>query len=768
MKEKITLIFKKFYDNSFFKTYTLILLPVFILLCFLLISAWSYNHNYIELLKSSYSAKLETICDENENTMQSVITTMNILSENEHFMQIVVSESNEPSSEKYNISRILTQVMDTNPLIDNIIILDKKNNTVFSNSGTYNAITYFTKYYKYSDYSQTFWQDYTSPLTARKFLDPSYVSTTGDITKIVIPLVFSKIGDVAIDNLVIVNIDLSDIIKAANNSKITENSRFLVVNKINRHIFSDDYSVRFKFDENFYDDSAASSGVKCRVDGKRAFAITYSKSASVFGYAYAAVVPYSDITSSISHLTYFIAILGIIVLILVFIAAYFSTKRIYTPIENLASLFKDSKTNNQQSDETHEKNTLQRLHASIQETLESNSSLSNEVLKALPLIQERYLINLLNANEHYTQEKDVENMPVNFKYGYFCSIVIRLKPTEQFYSLYNNMEYNSIKSGIHNIIQSVFAEKYETYIIPSETDTLYVLLNPENNLQTDSILEILKEFQNVMNFDKDYMTLQIGMGGIYSGLEGLKKSHHEAVNSVSAVTGVSHIKVNQDNSSKKQPYLFTMNDENALLNHLILGRYEESVSTLEKILSDNEKRDISDTSLMQLYIQILNVIFKVMRMKNIQYDPENSGDFHIITEIIKQPIPDVHEKILKYIGIISNHTGTTSSKVDIRSVISYMEEHYNEELSLEALADNFNTTPKYLSKLIKDKLGVNFVDYLAGLRINAAKILLAEGSKNISDIFVEVGFNNRNTFIRTFKKNTGLTPSEFRKTKKRV
>ena len=354
-------------------------------------------------------------------------------------------------------------------------------------------------------------------------------------------------------------------------------------------------------------------------------------------------------------------------------------------------------------------------------------------------------------------------MPIDFKYEYFCSIVIKLKPTDQFYNLYNTMEYNAIKTGVHNIIQSEFSKKYDVYIIPSETDTLYVLLNLPDNTQTDSIVEILENFQNIMEYDKDYMTLTISLGGIHPNLDGLKQSHHEAINSISTVIGLTHVRVNNENTEKKQTYSFDMNDENALTNHLILGHTDEAKALIESVLTNNIYNNISDTAVMQLYVQILNIIFKVMRMKNISYDSDNSGDFHIITEIIKQPVSEIHETVMKYINVIDRHMGNSNTKVDIQSIISYVNENFRDEISLESIADNFNTTPKYLSKLIKDKLGINFVDYLAGLRINAAKILLTQTDKNISDIFAEVGFNNRNTFIRTFKKSTGLTPSEFRK-----
>lgn len=64
--------------------------------------------------------------------------------------------------------------------------------------------------------------------------------------------------------------------------------------------------------------------------------------------------------------------------------------------------------------------------------------------------------------------------------------------------------------------------------------------------------------------------------------------------------------------------------------------------------------------------------------------------------------------------------------------------------------------------MFKEQFGVNFVDYLAQIRINKAKEYLST-TKTIGEIFTLTGFNNRNTFLRTFKKITGLSPSEYKK-----
>ncbi len=755
MSDLFIKIRQKIKDNFFFKMYLLILLPVIIILVFMLFSSYSYSKNYKELLKTGYLERLESICSQNETSLQNITTIIQVLSENKDFMEIAAGINSSERNSAQLISNILAQVKSNNQLIDSISIYNRNGSAVYSDTGVSHASNYFSSEYCYAEYPKSYWENYSDEADV-KILPPSLVFADNK-QKTVIPIVFTNFGDMPKSNIVTVNANLAKLISHSNSSKMTENSVFFVLSKQNRNVFNENNDFNMKLGNNFFTEvnKKQVTSFDCRIDGKRSLVMSYSPGDSILGYSYIAIVPYSDINSRASKLTYLMIIVGIFVLFAVLSGVYFSAKKIYTPIEDLASMF-------EQNNSKRDGNTLHRLHSSIQETLDANNSLYSEYTKVLPLVQERYLIELLNSNEHYTQDGEIPDIPIDFTYEYFCSIVIKLKPTDEFYNLYSKAEYNAIKSGIHNIIQSEFNEKYEAYTIPSETDTVYVLLNLPDDTQSTQILNIVENFRKVMDFDKNYMTVNIGIGGIYRYLSGLKKSHHEAVNSVSSVIGLPHIKIN--GAQPTMTYNFTINDENTLLNHLILGRSEEAKETIGNILSKNI--NVSDTAVMQLYIQILNVIFKVMRMKKIDYDPENFGDFHIITEIIKQPTSQVHNTVMNYISAITGHMGTAATKIDIQAIIAYIEDNYNKDLGLESIADNFSTTPKYLSKLIKDKLGVNFVDYLAGLRITVAKMLLSETDKSITEIFEEIGFNNRNTFIRAFKKSTGLTPSEYRKSKK--
>jgi len=89
-------------------------------------------------------------------------------------------------------------------------------------------------------------------------------------------------------------------------------------------------------------------------------------------------------------------------------------------------------------------------------------------------------------------------------------------------------------------------------------------------------------------------------------------------------------------------------------------------------------------------------------------------------------------------------------------------------LSLADLAKAVNEPPHYVSQVINEKLDKNFFDLLSGYRISEAKKILQEKAceqLTIEEIAEKVGYNSKAAFNKAFKTITGVTPSEFRKTR---
>ena len=97
-------------------------------------------------------------------------------------------------------------------------------------------------------------------------------------------------------------------------------------------------------------------------------------------------------------------------------------------------------------------------------------------------------------------------------------------------------------------------------------------------------------------------------------------------------------------------------------------------------------------------------------------------------------------------------------------VINYISEHFDEDISLEQLAQLTNLNPYYFSKLFKKQMGHTFSDYITNVRIEKAKQLMLQEELNIKEISYYVGYHDPNYFSRVFKKVTNMTPKEYRST----
>ena len=95
----------------------------------------------------------------------------------------------------------------------------------------------------------------------------------------------------------------------------------------------------------------------------------------------------------------------------------------------------------------------------------------------------------------------------------------------------------------------------------------------------------------------------------------------------------------------------------------------------------------------------------------------------------------------------------------------YLGEHYmDSSLSLDGVAAQLGISPSYLSRIFSEIDGKRFTQYLSDLRIEKAKLLLADDSRLVRDIGQDVGFLTIQNFMRVFKAKTGVTPSEYRST----
>jgi YesN/AraC family two-component response regulator len=97
-----------------------------------------------------------------------------------------------------------------------------------------------------------------------------------------------------------------------------------------------------------------------------------------------------------------------------------------------------------------------------------------------------------------------------------------------------------------------------------------------------------------------------------------------------------------------------------------------------------------------------------------------------------------------------------------KAAMAYLEQHYNEHITLSQVADHVFVSQWHLSKLINRHVGKNFFDILNQLRIQKAKELLRDPALRVHEIATQVGFADVAHFSKNFKRLTGKSPAEYR------
>lgn len=104
----------------------------------------------------------------------------------------------------------------------------------------------------------------------------------------------------------------------------------------------------------------------------------------------------------------------------------------------------------------------------------------------------------------------------------------------------------------------------------------------------------------------------------------------------------------------------------------------------------------------------------------------------------------------------------------VLAVQTYIESHFAEPLSISDLAARVFMTPCYLTHRFKDATGYSPKQYLVLHRLAYAKELLGESDLPVSEVAFRAGFTDVNNFIRTFKRDVGMTPLRYREDHKQV
>lgn len=155
-------------------------------------------------------------------------------------------------------------------------------------------------------------------------------------------------------------------------------------------------------------------------------------------------------------------------------------------------------------------------------------------------------------------------------------------------------------------------------------------------------------------------------------------------------------------------------------------------------------------------------------IKEIDFDLSNKLDHKMLTETMTKAVTweELNHAVTLFCEMLCQVEDKQHNSVFVRRTKSMIQEHYNQGITLEEIAEKLYITPEYLGALFHKEQGENFTSYIKKIRIKKAKRLLIGTDMKVYDISAAVGYADSKYFSRVFRELTGQLPAEFRKLNK--
>jgi two-component system response regulator YesN len=199
------------------------------------------------------------------------------------------------------------------------------------------------------------------------------------------------------------------------------------------------------------------------------------------------------------------------------------------------------------------------------------------------------------------------------------------------------------------------------------------------------------------------------------------------------------------------------------LSQLLLTKDRGSVKKYVHNLIDKnirERKELSPDRAAELCFRILTKLMPEEISKPVESNWESATEWLASCVFLDR----MEQELMQEIDRCFDSFGSDSGSALIDRVLAYIRENYRDrELSLNFLSQKFYVSNVYLCIRFKEKAGKTFVRFLTELRIQEAEKLLHNSDMKVTAIAENVGFDNSSYFTKIFKRETGLTPAEYRK-----
>lgn len=470
--------------------------------------------------------------------------------------------------------------------------------------------------------------------------------------------------------------------------------------------------------------------------------IVFSRDSVYTGFRYYNIIPENSVYDRVQMIQLIFLLVLCAFVLCGFCLSYYAAIRNYQPVQELMKLMKDRGISGEEGE-----NEFYWLQKTITELMDRRKNLDIQIEEQKPILRNAFLAWLLRDNQKPEETQIVgtaESIGLKFVYPFYNCLLCSLKA--------GNRLNRKLLGCLENYNMSYGVLFYQNDYV--------VILNYEKE---ETISAFYQEISDMLGQMED--NYFFGVGDSCESLIQLPQIYKQAkqardfrmINRECGITFYSEV-------TMEKCYFYPIEKEYALCNCLMAGEYEKSVLVFNELLDQNMKEaQVSFHRVQNLFSNVKLTCVKVMERLEIQEmldsEIENLEQGSVLEEYINA-VYSMFRKLCEYVQLHRK----SNSEIQKEILCQFVDQHLcDSNLSLNYVAEAFDLSDSYVSRLFKEKTGNNFLDYMNRARIEKAKmILLSQRETSIQEIGFAVGYNSDAAFRRIFKKYEGITPSQFR------
>jgi len=194
------------------------------------------------------------------------------------------------------------------------------------------------------------------------------------------------------------------------------------------------------------------------------------------------------------------------------------------------------------------------------------------------------------------------------------------------------------------------------------------------------------------------------------------------------------------------------------------GQIDELAAAIEQTLLRLREELTSRDTLDMFYYGFVHMLYQAVQRKGFTlHEAIAAADLHDgLTARSPQAMSAWAVKAARKVGEACAGRQRESSAV-IAKIQAYIQDNIHRELGRDEIARSVFRNPAYLSRLFRKETGLSLTDYIAQVKIERAKRMLADSNDKISHIAESLGYVHFSYFAKLFRKMTGVTPQDYRK-----